>query len=248
VSRLVTTPRRRAVLAGAICTVLALVALLIAATRPTSIREYAIDVPNGEQVAVLKPHDSTCQGPVSAAGPVDRVEIWGGSVIGPNRLRVEVRDATSGAVLSHGTVTTTTMPFSYFAQLTSTVPGGRPVRVCLTSTLNSFSLLGSASVQPGVNMTNVKGTFEYSMNLIGTHQGLLGNLSKGFGRASLFRPDWVGEWTFWVLLALVVGSFGLGVAAVSGAASEDEAGDAGVAGDARGPGPQPPSSASTARQ
>jgi hypothetical protein len=42
-----------------------------------------------------------------------------------------------------------------------------------------------------------------------------------FRRAALFRPTWMGEWTFWVLLAALVAAFPLAALAVASATADD---------------------------
>ena len=235
-----TPRRRRAALTTAVCAVLALIALLIAATRPMSVRQFILDAPDQQAVAVLKPHETTCEGPIASTGASDQVAIWGASVLAINRMRIDVRDGSHGPVLTSGTVQTTTTAGEYVATLGSAIPAHRPVTICLTPTLNSFSLDGSPAAHPTIVMTH--GTtpgLEFSLSLLRSHQTLLGNLSTAFGRASLFRPQWVGSWTFWLLLILVLAGFGLAAVAVAGAASED---DPTPAGD------QPGSTASTPRQ
>ena len=54
-------------------------------------------------------------------------------------------------------------------------------------------------------------------------RSLLALLPDAFDRASLFRPGWVGAWTYWCLLAaLAVGVPLLLVRALASAADEDE--------------------------
>jgi hypothetical protein len=43
---------------------------------------------------------------------------------------------------------------------------------------------------------------------------LLSALPTVFHRAALFRPDWVGAWTFWLLLLAVVAAFPLTAIAI----------------------------------
>ena len=54
-------------------------------------------------------------------------------------------------------------------------------------------------------------------------RSLLALLPDAFDRASLFRPGWVGAWTYWlVLVALVIGVPALLSRALAGASAEDE--------------------------
>ena len=53
-------------------------------------------------------------------------------------------------------------------------------------------------------------------------QSLFSVLPTAFRRASLFKPSWVGAWTFWLLGAAILGAFALGGLAVSRASRADE--------------------------
>jgi hypothetical protein len=244
VSRLTASRARRTALVTTLVAVLMLAALAVAGTRPISVRRFTLEVPNVSAVDIVTPHASSCEGPVSSPHAFDQVAIWGASVLPTNRLRVEIRDASDGTTLSTGSIVATTRPSEHDASLDAPVPGGRAVRVCLVSTLNSFSVLGGPTPDPAIIMThaNAPGVV-YSLAFLQRHQTLLGSLSTGFDRASLFRPTWVGSWTFWLLLALVLCGFGLAAVAVARAAADDDDGPA-AAGDTG----QSRSSDSTSRQ
>jgi hypothetical protein len=53
-------------------------------------------------------------------------------------------------------------------------------------------------------------------------RSLLSLVPTIFRRASLFRPGWVGPWTYWLLSAALLGAFGLAGVAVTRAARSDE--------------------------
>jgi hypothetical protein len=46
---------------------------------------------------------------------------------------------------------------------------------------------------------------------------LLSSLGLVLSRAALFRPSWVGSWTFWVLLLALLGTVPLGAITISAA-------------------------------
>jgi hypothetical protein len=65
---------------------------------------------------------------------------------------------------------------------------------------------------------------EYSLVLLSQSQrSLLAWLPTAFSRASLWRPSWVGAWTFWVLAGGLLATFALAVLAVLKAAEDDDA-------------------------
>ena len=201
--------------------VLALVALLVAGTRPSATRGFTLDAPNLMPVAVLGPSARACEGAFAAAEPVRQVSIWGASVIGPSHVGVDVRDARSRRILASGTVRATTHPSEYAASLDRGVPAGRRVRVCLTSRLNSFSLLGAPAPAPGISTRGLKAGQVFSV-VLSDRRSLLSSLGLAFSRASLFKPSWVGSWTFWVLAAALAATLVLGALAIRGAARSDE--------------------------
>jgi len=71
-------------------------------------------------------------------------------------------------------------------------------------------------------MSGKKPGLEFSLVLFSGHgQSLLGALGKAFSRASLFRPSWIGAWTFWALAVALVATIAFGAVAIAAAASAD---------------------------
>jgi len=201
--------------------VIALVALGISGSRGLMVREFSNRVPDAGSVALLRPTQQVCEGPVSSPRQIQGVGIWGGSVIGLARLTVAVQDASTHQELAFGRIAASTAT-GYVAHLNEAVPAGRSLRICLVENLNTFSVLGAGASAPGAAMTGGRRGLEFSLSLLNDDRSLLGSLPTAFSRASLFRPDWVGSWTFWVLAAALLGTFGLSVAAVASAASADD--------------------------
>lgn len=212
-------------LAGAGLVIVALAGLVIAGTRPTAVRTFALGSPDAAVVTTLHPGASTCEGPVSSHGPARGVGIWGASSSPAARVAVVVQDVATGATVGAGAFRAGPVMQAYQVPLDRTVAGGRPIRVCLVARAGSFSVLGSAAVHPRVVMTRAPGQ-EFSLVLLSPERSLLGSLPLAFSRASLWRPDWVGSWTFWALAGGLLAAFGLGVVAVAGAAAEED-GDGG---------------------
>lgn len=214
--------RRRIWLLASAPALVAVAALLVVGARGRAVRTYALEAPNYVTVAVLHPHQRECEGPVVSDGPAVRVGIWGASAAAPARLAVDVSDATTGRVLARGALLATAAQRQWTADLEPAVPGGRPLRVCVTDTANTFSLSGSAPQSNILTTGKVKGA-EFSLVLLSNGRGsLLSSLSTAFARASLWHPAWVGSWTFWVLAAGLLATFGLAAAAVVGAAAGED--------------------------
>jgi hypothetical protein len=214
--------------------VITLIVLGISGARGLMVREFSNRIPDQASVALLRPTQQVCEGPVTSPRQTQGVGIWGGSVIGSARLTVTVQDAVTRQELAVGRIGATA-PTEYIARLDHTVPGGRPLRICLVGSLNTFSLLGGPAASRSAAMTGRKPGAEFSLALLNDDRSLLGSLSTAFSRASLFRPAWVGSWTFWLLACALLAAFGLGVAAVTSAASAD--GDEDGRGDGRGDDP-----------
>jgi hypothetical protein len=210
--------------------VIALIVLFVAGSSRISIRTFALDAPSQYQVTVLHPFTHVCEGPVASQGPARGVGIWGGSIGGPATLTLDVRNARSGAILASGRIHAIAQENEWTTHLGHTISGAVPLRICLLDDAGVFTLSGSPAVHPKLVMTGtvVQQEFgkphdqEFSLVLLDGDRSLFSSLPLAFSRAALWRPSWVGSWTFWVLAACLFGTFGLGVVAVASAASVDE--------------------------
>jgi hypothetical protein len=226
------------VLAG--IAVIVVVALVIGGLLSSTVRTFALGAPNQNQVALLHPGSRVCEGPVTSSRPVNGIGIWGASALGPAAIRVEVQDAATRRALQSAELRATTRGQQYSAYLPRPIAAGSPLRVCLTESLNTFALLGSGAIDPKVVMTGPRRGQEFSLVLLNHGGSMLSWLSTAFSRASLFRPSWVGSWTFWVLILGLLATFGLGVAATALAASADDRDDRDDRGDGDDHGPDEP--------
>jgi len=224
---------RRSWLPFAGFSLLGLIALLIAGAGGLSARTFALGSPNQVQVARLPPGRQVCEGPIRSSGNVADVRIWAAAVGAPATVAVLVEDASTRAVFARGGAAVTPTPNAYTAQLRGTAPTGRPLSICVTGLgPPPVELLGSAPVDPGVQITIGGQTrpAEFSLVLLGPPQrSLLSALPTAFSRAALYRPSWVGPWTFWLLAFVLLAAFGLGARAIAAAARAD-AGPSGAPG------------------
>ncbi|MFL5825940.1 MAG: hypothetical protein ACJ76V_05400 [Thermoleophilaceae bacterium] len=138
--------------------------------------------------------------PVRSAGPGPPLDVLargaGGRVIG--------RGSVAGGYASGHMVSTRVGP----------MPAGSKVEICVRNAG------GASVVVPGEN-----GTMDIAF-LRTKPKSTLSLLGDALDRASVFRPGWVGGWTFWVLLALVgVGAPLVLARALAAAEREDLAGD-----------------------
>jgi hypothetical protein len=208
---------------------IAVAGLLVAGSRSSAVRVFALGAPNESHIAMLRPSEKVCEGPVTSPSPVRGVRIWGSSTGGRARLTVDVQDADNHQVLAFGSLEASPTAIDapptkseHTAHLSRAVPGNRPLRICLTEDVNTFWLEGSSAIHPSVEMTGKTTGEEFSLVLLGDKRSLLSSLSTAFTRASLWRPSWVGSWTFWALAIGLLATFGLGIGAVASAAAEDD--------------------------
>ena len=217
---------RRSWLPFVVMSVVALIALLIAGSRERPVRTFALGAPSQAPVAVLAPGTQVCEGPVVSQGRAQSVRIFGAATGSPALLTVEVRNAPTGHLAAIGVLNAGTVPGAYTGRLASAAPGGEPLDVCLGGGAHAFTLLGSAAIHPNIAISGKAPAVEFSLVLLNDDgQSLLGSLGTAFSRASLFRPGWVGTWTFWALALILLSTIALGALAIASAASADDLDD-----------------------
>lgn len=201
----------------------AIVVLLVLALGAERTQVFALRAPSAQSVATLVPGQQACEGPVSAAAPVHAVRTWGAAIVRTTVLDVRVRSGRS--VVAAGRSEVSAKPGSHTTILRGPVRGGRNVTVCLTNGGDAdYSVAGSPTTDPAVQMRvgGRRSALQFSLALLGSSTNTLSQLHTAFRRASLFRPAWVGIWTYWALLAglaLAVAACG---AALIAAARTDE--------------------------
>jgi hypothetical protein len=213
---------RPAILACIGFSALAVVGLVLAASRGFELREFALRSPDQRSVALLRPSQQVCEGPVSSPQRFDSVGIWGSSVVGTAGLSVEVQEAGTRRMLASARIGATTATGEHVGALSHPISAARPLRICLVGDLNTFSVAGSDAQYANVVMTGRRPGSEFSLVLLRHRKSLLSALPTAFSRASVFHLSWVGSWTFWVLGIGLLGTFGLIVIAVADAADSDE--------------------------
>jgi hypothetical protein len=223
-------PRRRPT--GAVRTFLLVVLagfVLLVVLALADRRGYRLMVASDSQVLVI-PGQERCSGIIRPPGAgADRVRFWaravGGGQVPP--IVVFVRRSRTAQTLADGSVDAGP-PGARTVRLRGSVAGSRKVVACF---LNAGARRAILSPRPG---TPTRVTVERSDSLadyadIGLelnrsdNRSLLALLPDVFDRASLFRPGWVGAWTYWLLLvALVIGVPVLLSRALASASAEDE--------------------------
>ena len=210
--------------------VVALGLLVAAAARPHDYIAFSLDVNPYVPAASLAPGQQACQGPVRIIVPVRNIVPWVTPVILPGSpVEMTVHDYATGTTLASGQV-----PKGYTQMVAPTVimnatlAQGRVISFCARN-------LGPKPVDMvGDIPNNNSGTLvangqpqskAMALLLYRPHPvTLLSQLPNVFRRAALFRPGWVGSWTFWILAILLAGAFGGVVVAVRAAQDFDLAG------------------------
>lgn len=229
---------RGGALAVALVAVLGIAALLVAAGGDERSTAFSLDIPPASPVATLHTGQAVCQGPFTATAGFGSVTAWisplqatgvaqQGSIPGA-AITLTVRDASTNESLATGRLASGYLaPIAPSVLLTRTIPAGRRIRVCLRSRgPGPVELLGdqppnqviagddgSATGSPGESI---------ALLFLRPHpRSLLSLVPTMFRRAALFRPGWVGAWTYWVLGAAILAAFALAGLAVTRAVQSD---------------------------
>lgn len=220
--------RRLGILVTLGAAIVGVAVLVLSGTGQITARTFALGAENNFQVALIHPGTQVCEGPVTASQTSNGVGVWGGGIKGPATLTVTAREPSSGRTLASGPLRAQPAENRWTARLDHAIAADQPVQICLHGESGTFTLSGSSPVRSDVVMTGSQGHAEFSLVLlsIGRHS-LLGRLPTVFARASLWRPSWVGAWTFWVLAIALLATFALAVRAVASAAADDDLDGAG---------------------
>jgi hypothetical protein len=211
-------PRGLAARVLALAAIVVAATLLIAGLRTIPVRTFALRVQDAVPVAVAGNGERVCEGPVRSSGPARSVGIFGTVRSGAPTVEVAVL-SSAGRTLGSGRMGAGAGS-EHLAALDRPIPGGVPVRVCVRSTRGTFTLLG-ASDEAVVKTHDVDSDYQFALVLT-RPSSFLGSLGTAFSRASVFRPRWVGTWTFWLLLGALAATFGIAWLAVSQASADDE--------------------------
>jgi hypothetical protein len=187
---------------------------VLAATRQSPL-VYSIGSGPGAAVAPLKPGDEACQGPLSPpADAFDRVVISLGTYFRPGEpVEVIVRDAQSRRVLSSGRLAggypDIAQAPEHAVPISSTTLRA-PAEVCVRNTgRRRVAVYGSTGLAHRTSTAIIDGKPVSGSDLAvrlerAAPRSLLNRLPQAFDHAALFKPGFVGPWTFWVLAAIVL--------------------------------------------
>jgi hypothetical protein len=201
----------------------AIVVLLVLAFGGERTRVFALRAPSAQSVATLAPGRQACEGPVSANAPIHAVQTWGAAIVRTTVL--DLRISSGRSVVATGSSRVSDRPSAHTTILHGSIRDGRKITVCVANGGDAdYSLVGSPSIDPTVAMRvdGKRSALQFSLALLGSPTNTLSQLHTAFRRASLFRPAWVGVWTYWALLAGLVFAAAACGAALIAAARTDE--------------------------
>jgi hypothetical protein len=216
--------RRAAALAVVVPAVAVLGALALAGARERRALAFPLGVPAMVVAASIDPGHQACQGPIPVRAGFSRVRLAVGTYFRPGpALEVKILDAGTGRRLGAGQLAPGYPDISRPAVSVASVSRGRRIRVCVRNVGDRRVALlgGGAGAAPAVlRLDGRRRRYDASLDFLSAHErSTLATLPAMFRRASLFRPGWVGPWTYWVLVGLVtVAASALLVAAVRVAA------------------------------
>jgi hypothetical protein len=202
--------RRGGVVTLLVVSVVGLAGLL--GTAATDDRELAftIGVVPTIPAATLEPGETVCQSPISVSESFSRVGLRTGAPRGLGQpLAVSVRAFDSGRVLGEGRIGG---GFPDQADLTTAVgpiESGQRVEVCVRNRGDrAANVYGNAGAAAPPSEAKLSGrTLDTDVAVVflkADERSMLSELPDVFDRASVFRPGWVGPWTFWALTVVAL--------------------------------------------
>jgi hypothetical protein len=232
--------KRSGILAFALAAGLGLAGLAVSAAHGQRFTAFSVRVAARGFAVLLQPRQQACQTPVMVSAPTGGVEVWlySGPVPGPE-VGVTVSDARGGGLLAVGGIPPTPpettppkgfpSPISRSTRFDATVPAGKRIMICFQNLgKTAVALMGSGGPSDTsgaiTSPAQSRGQAIALLFLRPHPQSLFSMLPTVFRRAELFRPTWVGAWTFWLLACALLGSFALGAVAIARASAADAKG------------------------
>jgi hypothetical protein len=186
-------------------------ALLVVAATDERELAFTLGVVPGMVAVELAPGEETCQAPVDVAERFEAVRLKLGTSSGPGSpLVVSVRDVASGATLGAGRLAGGYPDNTRPDVTVGSVPArSRPVAVCVRNAgRRDAALYGGPDIAARASTASGgRAATQVDIGLVFLRErpaSALALVPDAFGRAALFRPRWVGAWTFWALAAGVV--------------------------------------------
>jgi hypothetical protein len=235
-------PSRRATKIGfAAALAIGLCVLIAGAITTKSRLVNTVGVEPVYPVAPLRTGQEACQGPIGLADPVERLRFNVGTFGKPGpALSVTIRNRATGRVLGEGRVAAGWVDNGTAQDVpVGGVRAGQSVSACVRNLGRERAYLygnysmGRLGIGPiGVTPTSLTSSArlegqeipgDISLAFVSEHpRTLLSRLPSAFRHASVFRPAFVGAWTFWLLAALMLVAAPLALGRALSNATHDE--------------------------
>lgn len=201
---------RSAVVALVATAVAGLITLAVVGEADKRKLAFTLGVVPAQVAAELRPDATVCQRPVAVSTEFAHIRFGIGTFgrIG-EPLDVEVRALPGGRVLASGTLPAGYGDSTQQSVEVGTVRAPRQVEVCITNRGARKSAIygGVTAAAPNTEAYVGGGPTGSDLSLVfdrSEERTMLATVPDIFERASLFRPGWVGGWTFWLLAALLL--------------------------------------------
>ena len=211
--------RSRAGVAALIaCIAAGALALVLVAGSDKRTLAFTIDV-RALAVLVAQPGHELCQRGIDREAGFDTVELHYGTFGRPGpRMGIAILDSRTRRPLATGVVPAGHPDNSPAdARISPALPAGAPIDACARNLgaarvgLYGGPASDSAATAPSLGRNGPQTGGDLSVTFLRSHpRSVLSQVPAIFERASIFRPGWVGAWTFWALL----GAVGLAVPAL----------------------------------
>lgn len=188
----------------------ALVALLLTAARHEHEVAVPLGVPSFGVAARIEPGHVACQGPIDLTSHVQGVTLPVATDGQPGpRLALAVRSLPGRSVLAQAEVAPGYADGSEQRAMFATVREGQTVEVCVRNQGGTPAFVYGHEEALTTSAASVDGrilTADMNIDLLrAPPRSTLELVPVMFERAAVFRPGWVGAWTFWLLaVALIV--------------------------------------------
>lgn len=192
-------PERGAVRALVAVAALGVLLLLVAAALDDRERAFAVGLPAVRVAAELQPGERACRTEIDVPASFSVVRLPIASFVRPGPSLTVTAGAARGTVAG-GHPDNSTVD----VRLDAVVEDER-VDVCVVNDgERRVAVLGAPRDAPPYELANSTLEAELGMEFRRAEpRSMAGLVPEAFERASRFRPEWVGQWTFWTLLGLV---------------------------------------------
>jgi hypothetical protein len=202
--------RRAGVGTFLVVAVLGLAGLLLVGLTDDRDLAFTLGVRPSATSTAVAPGATVCQEPILVPESFTRVRLRAGTPLRPGQpLEVTVRNAANRQVVGRGQVAGGYVDGSDLIATVGPVEPGQGIAVCVRDAGDRRALLygnaaGASLRSQAKERGRVLDTDLTVVFLRPERQTVLSELPDIFDRASLFRPGWVGSWTFWLLSALTL--------------------------------------------